>query len=496
MYRTTGAVLVVLLHAAPLLAQSAWSFTVSPSTIVSGQSAVVSFFAPTRDVYNILISGVSPDVTCGPESCSGTLTVAPSWTTTYTLTMTNAANVAYHARTVTLAVTPPPQAPLPPAPDARLDFIPSGTLLYKENLVYEGSFLAPRGDQGCLGCRFGYPPIPGGGLWYDEESQTLYAAGHSQYGKVGQMTVPELRDARTEPLLSAAALQFGDATDGKWSAIGPLGGGVFQVGGLVKRGDRLCLNAYHYYDANWQQQASFYCGSANLSITKDAVGPVKIGSRKVGETSGYIAPVPAAWQAAVGGTHCVGHWGLSIISRTSMGPACWTTSFASAPDGSIDATPLLLYPYEQPPLGQYDTQNLYNNGTTKPGGMAWPEGTDSLLFFMRHGVGPFCYGSGCNPPLPNANYAPPYVNQVLAFDANALLACRTTPGCAPSQLRPYARWEFEFPIDRDRRFIGGVAYDAARQRVYISQERGEDTTIHAYRVRVQGIDPGPAALEP
>jgi hypothetical protein len=73
-----------------------------------------------------------------------------------------------------------------------------------------------------------------------------------------------------------------------------------------------------------------------------------------------------------------------------MGPACWTTSFAAAADGSIEATPLLLFPYEQPPLGEYDTQNLYNNGTTKPGGMAWPEGTASLLFFMRHGVGPFC----------------------------------------------------------------------------------------------------------
>ncbi len=103
---------------------------------------------------------------------------------------------------------------------------------------------------------------------------------------------------------------------------------------------------------------------------------------------------------------------------------------------------------------------------------------------MRHGIGPFCYGSQCNPPLPNANYAPPYVNQVLAFDAKELLACRTTKGCEPWTLRPYARWEFTFPTDPESRFIGGVAYDAPRKRVYVSQERGEATTIHVYRVNV------------
>ena len=118
------------------------------------------------------------------------------------------------------------------------------TLLHEGNLVYEGSFLAPRGDQGCAGCRFGYPPMSGGGLWYDDASQTLWAAGHAQFGKVGQMTVPELRDARTQALLTAAAVQFGDATDGRYKSIGQLGGGEFTIGGIVKLGDRLCVNGY------------------------------------------------------------------------------------------------------------------------------------------------------------------------------------------------------------------------------------------------------------
>jgi hypothetical protein len=277
---------------------------------------------------------------------------------------------------------------------------------------------------------------------------------------------------------------MGEPTEGKYTPIGTLGGNSYIVSGLAVVGGKLLVNGTSFYDANYSQPASLMTASPDASVKGEVTGPVKIGTRKVGESSGYIAAIPSAWQTKVGATHCTGNFGLSIISRTSQGPACFATSFASAADGSILATPILIYPNEQPPLGAWDQQSLYHNGTTKPGGLAWPEGTDSLLFFMRHGIGPFCYGAGCNPPLPNSTYAPPYVNQVLAYDANQLLACRTTPGCEPWTLRPYARWEFTFPIDPEERFIGGVAYDKARNRIYLSQHRGEFTAIHVYRVQV------------
>ena len=141
MHRTAAIVLVALLLAASLLAQSAgtvipaaapWSFTVNPPSIASGQTAELSFVIPTGDVHNISVNGMRPAVSCGPETCGGTLIVAPYSTTTYTLTMMNAVGVPYPALTVMLAVTPP----LPSQqPDVDRDAIPSGTLLYKENLV-------------------------------------------------------------------------------------------------------------------------------------------------------------------------------------------------------------------------------------------------------------------------------------------------------------------------------------------------------------------------
>ena len=80
MYRTAGAVLVVLLLAAPLLGQSAgvgippapaWTFTANPASITAGEVAYLSFVIPIGDVHNISINGSRPTVICGPDGCSG-----------------------------------------------------------------------------------------------------------------------------------------------------------------------------------------------------------------------------------------------------------------------------------------------------------------------------------------------------------------------------------------------------------------------------------------
>jgi subtilisin family serine protease len=94
----------VTVNAAP---PPAWAtFTATPSTIQAGQSSVLSFTTTTTNAHSIRINGVAPAYSCNASSCSGSLTVKPATTTTYTMTAKTAAGVAYPALTTTVTVGP------------------------------------------------------------------------------------------------------------------------------------------------------------------------------------------------------------------------------------------------------------------------------------------------------------------------------------------------------------------------------------------------------
>jgi hypothetical protein len=88
---------------------SPWTFSATPASIVAGQSSVLSFTTNTASVTNILINGVRPAYSCGLLSCSGSLSVAPAATTTYTLSSTNLLGIVYPSlqRTVTVSAPAP-----------------------------------------------------------------------------------------------------------------------------------------------------------------------------------------------------------------------------------------------------------------------------------------------------------------------------------------------------------------------------------------------------
>jgi hypothetical protein len=82
-----------------------WTFTAKPSTIQPGQSSVLSFTTSTANVHNVFINGQRPAKTCGASSCSGSLTVVPPATTTYTLRSINSAGTPYPPLTVQVTVS-------------------------------------------------------------------------------------------------------------------------------------------------------------------------------------------------------------------------------------------------------------------------------------------------------------------------------------------------------------------------------------------------------
>jgi hypothetical protein len=467
-----------------------WALTASATDVNAGERVELRFSTGDTNVHVVRINGLSPSFACSDVGCAGVLIVAPVVTTTYTLTSLRSDGTPWPPLSVTVGVTR-----ATPLPGLSPDALPPGTLLGKANLAYEGSFALPS-------FTYGYVPNPNGGMSWSASTGTLLVAGHDHFGMVGEVSPPELRDARTQPLLVASPVQaLADPTDGGYLQIGPLGGGNYKVGGVFRWKDICLVNGFHYYDALGTQRASLWKSGCDFSVRNDAVGPFKVGELRTGYTSGYITTIPRDWQERLGGPLLIGQCCLSIIGRTSSGPA----AFAFNPDDLnglsptapplpatvVPATPLLYYPIEAPLQSWYQSYTNVYNGTTSILGAVFPDGSDSVLFFGRIGTGDFCYGGAapgspkpCVPGRPNAPYAEPYQDQVWAFAANDLLRARQGE-IAPWDVRPYAIWTLELPtpLDANRRDIGGgVAYDPATQRIFLAQRNGDVTAIHVYRV--------------
>jgi hypothetical protein len=355
----------------------------------------------------------------------------------------------------------------------------------KEHLVYEGSFRFPHMDSAD---RYAHG---GTALAFNPDGGTFYMAGNGQRQTVVEFAMPALRKPGEELLNVTMVQKFADVTDGKWNRIDR--SRVYaKVGGILPWEDKLIVAMYQYYDARGSQKRSHFVSGRDLGVVDDAQGPFAVGKLKTGYVSGYMTRVPKAWQAALGGPALTGNCCLSIISRTSYGPAI--SSFDPNDIGAKDpapATPLLYYPADRPLAPFTGKANTLYNATTKITGVVFPEGTRSVLFFGQHGLGVACYSNPTNPncTLSDGTFAagylaPPMVSQVWAYDANDLADVKAGKR-KPWEVKPYATWAFEFPIEPRRKAVGGAAYDPATGRIFLSHAKGEHPLVHVYRVTVK-----------
>ena len=120
--------------------------------------------------------------------------------------------------------------------------------------------------------------------------------------------------------------------------------------------------------------------------------------------------------------------------------------------------------------------------------MVFPDGTRSVLFFGRRGIGTYCYGVGgatgeCVDPanISHGPHAYPYVYYVWAYDVLDLVAVKQGLK-QPWQIYPYRSWAFELPFQNLDRAIIGAAYDPATRRIYLSQAHGDvdSPIIHVF----------------
>jgi hypothetical protein len=350
-------------------------------------------------------------------------------------------------------------------------------LLHASDLVYSGAFRLPGGHANQQSFEYG-----GRGLAFSPSRNTLLLAGHDWYQWIGELNIPELRISESLADLQTATFRTPLTEIGTHSTP-TVGRGSTAVGGLLPWGDSLIASYYLTYDATGSQTASHYKRGLDLTKREDLRGPYTVGNGRAGFVSGYMAPIPAEWREALGGAAIAGQCCISIISRTSLGPSA--TVFNPDTIGTGERVPgieVLGYPITKPTLGTCESTNATFNCATTMGGVVFPDGTRSVLFFGRQGIGPYCYGdaspvqgrTACLDPTDGAKgpHAYPYQFQVWAYDVLDLIAVRQGRK-EPWQVMPYETWSFELPFAPGSRVIRGVTYDPATRRIYMATVFGD-----------------------
>ena len=360
-------------------------------------------------------------------------------------------------------------------------FAQSTTLVQSTNLVYQGAFTLP--NAGGNGFTYG-----GSALAYNPANNSLFVVGSTLDAQSAEVSIPAIGGTAT--LLQALT----DPLAGKRSQVG---GGDVYIGGQLVYKSMLYVSAFVYYDGSGSQTLSHFSRSPTLSQAA-VTGPYRVGDMGAGFYSGYMGLVPADWQSAFGAPAVTGNCCLSIISRTSYGPALNAFDPAAT---TQTAKPLVYYTSTNQTLGTYGASGSHPvfNGSTRVTGVVFPEGSGTVLFFGRTGIGAYCYGEAlaCNDPaVPyKGEHAFPYRPYVWAYRAADLAAVKAGTKL-PWTVVPYATWELpEFGQDYLGEFaLGGAAYDPATSRIFLVERMGSTPArIHVYKVTNVVATPKPAA---
>jgi hypothetical protein len=411
----------------------------------------------------------------------------------------------------------------------------SFALIQASDLTYVGAFRVPLGSTASRPYKtYAYG---GTGLSYSGHD-TVYLVGHDWDQMTGEMSIPTPGTGATVASLPRAVIvqPWADILQGKRTTVdGTTGSGV-KIGGIIPTAQGLLVNVWDYYDAGSKKQtlSHFFTGTNFSTLTPaDVRGPYQVGtgfqyvtptdtSRIGGFVSGYMTPIPAAYQGTLGGTHLSGQGGyVSIVDRTSSGPSASVFTASNVGVTMPDRSVVMGYPSQpskpndplnHPALGMWGVgggAGLYD-GTQGFRGMVFVEGTRSVLFFGWSGS-KFCYGAGTLDPSLNGKPNPaggvwcydpsnpqgkgthgwPYKSVVYAYDVDDFVQAKRGIK-QPWEVVPYATWTLTLPfqakmvngVDAGTYEIYGASYDPTGKRIFVSAYRtdGDLPLIHVLRV--------------
>ena len=288
--------------------------------------------------------------------------------------------------------------------------VPDLPLLQQSDLVYKGAFRVPKGKYGTsTDTSLSYA---NGSIGYNSRNNSLFIVGKEN--KIMEISIPnpeintDIAKLNTATVIQPS-IDITGGTNANVSADFSFVGNGAGPKGLMVYGNKLIGTEHATYDADNVQVYTHYTANLDWSVATGYSGPYRLNIGTVanlkntaGFVSGWLCEIPNEWKATLGGNALVGDGAISIISRSSFGPAAIV--FNPENLGTIDpvpGTPLLMYPYNHTTLGTYasDSPSLYYNRNTTIHGIAFPSGTSSVLFFGRHGLGlsgagDSCYGEG------------------------------------------------------------------------------------------------------
>ena len=389
-------------------------------------------------------------------------------------------------------------------------------LIQGKDLVYQGAFRVPKGNLGGDSKRFSMGR-GGKGIAYNPVRNSLIMSGTKHEKLAIEISIPKpVVSGKIEELNFAEVVQVpGAVTDGKWANLNTDGSAIVNggvIGGFLVDKGKLIGNAYPYYASgdegrlthytaslNWAQDGSMFSGWKRVGIN-----PSNPSGSSTGWVGGYMGHVPPEWQERLGWPALTGNGAIAIVSRSSFGPSL--SGFNPDDIGNKDPAPTEIffgYPDSHQTIGTYTNgHGLFYNSATSLSGVVFPEGTDSVLIFGKHGLGmtgegDSCYGTGtsdislhrepngqggiwCYDPVNSTKggHAYPYVTQIWAYDANDFLDVKSGKN-QYWEVVPYARIELDLPFTDETssrtgpKGIGGAAYDPATQRIFIPQSTAD-----------------------
>ena len=356
------------------------------------------------------------------------------------------------------------------------------------NLKFAGGFKVPQETLGESEASYAEGPITLGA-----NGTSMYMVGHAYQQAIAEISIPEIVNTT-----SVSALRRASAIQNFSRVLSrPASGNVDnldRIGGMEYVNGMLLVNAYVYYDANaGADTTTMAIQNANNLSGSAVAGYHRFAARA--HAAGWISPIPAEWQQALGGTHISGYSsGGPIISRWSVGPSAFAftptnPNLANASPTTIPATTLMDFSLQNPMGMDAGSAESYLNNSDRNNKM-WNHITSAKYGFVVPGTrtymavgfsGGYDSGVGYKITQDNGNVcggycaysASDYSNYYWLFDLNDLLAVKN--GSMNSyDIKPYAFGKFEsaFANGGFSPILGG-AVDINRGLLYLNLEAVE-----------------------
>ncbi|MEP3478891.1 MAG: hypothetical protein ABJZ55_06565 [Fuerstiella sp.] len=341
----------------------------------------------------------------------------------------------------------------------------------------------------------------------DGFSGSLYMVGHKHHELVTEVSIPRpyvSTNKSMDELPVAKVIQpFADVTLGLREQLTGGSTEAFEFGGLFFQNDRLHWTLYKYYNVSGVDYLSHGLSSADLSNPSMA-GMWHLGPRNTKEDvwhsykhAGYIADIPQkiADRFFQGRSMMSGLQISTGLQYSSQGPALYAyrpPTGSEAPGSSLDATPLLWYPLDNP-VDQHHPADSWS-------GAAWVNigGKNAVAVVGRKAHGEVYYGE----PRPNECYTykgyhgSSYEVQMLFYAPAHLLKSSKK---RVADVQPFSRWDSKtagggidrFMFQKCRRDLGGMGYDRKNNLLYISEMNAGRTSdneweplpiIHVFKI--------------